>query len=108
MKILSNLSVATVILMTAASSCSAQENLSVPEAQSVPDTDVVQALVLGNNEFALDLYEKVCDQQGSDNIFFSPYSISAALAMTYAGAGGGTEVEMADILKFTLPQNLLH
>ncbi len=103
MKILSNLSVATVILMTTASSCSAQENLSVPEAQSVPDTDVVQALVLGNNEFALDLYEKVCDQQGSDNIFFSPYSISSALGMTYVGARGQTATEMAGVLHFTLP-----
>ncbi|MCK5115375.1 MAG: serpin family protein [Candidatus Aegiribacteria sp.] len=103
MKTLSNLSVTAVILLATAISCSAQENLSVPEDYSVPDTDVVGALVLGNNEFALDLYEKVCDKQESDNIFFSPYSISSALGMTYVGARGQTATEMAGVLHFTLP-----
>ena len=42
------------------------------------------------------------------NLFFSPYSISIALAMTYAGARGETERQMADTLHFTLPQGRLH
>ena len=36
------------------------------------------------NSFALDLYEKL--SPGNDNVFFSPYSITTALAMTYLGA----------------------
>ena len=36
------------------------------------------ALVEGNNAFALDLYAKLKKQEG--NLFFSPYSISTALA----------------------------
>ena len=103
MKILSNLSVAAAILLAITFSCSAEENLSVPEEQSVPDTDAVQELVLGNNEFALDLYDEVCGMQESDNIFFSPYSISSALGMTYVGARGQTATEMAGVLHFTLP-----
>ncbi|MCD4847213.1 MAG: serpin family protein [Candidatus Aegiribacteria sp.] len=103
MKVLTNLSVTPVILLTTVLSCSAEENLSVPETQSFTDTQAVQELVRGNNEFALDLYEEVCDMLKSDNIFFSPYSISSALGMTYAGAEGRTAVEMAEVLHFTLP-----
>jgi len=57
-----------------------------------------QTVVEGNNEFALELYAKLRTQEG--NLFFSPYSISAALAMTYAGARGETEKQMANVLHF--------
>jgi len=57
-----------------------------------------QTVVEGNNEFALELYAKLRAQEG--NLFFSPYSISGALAMTYAGARGETEKQMANVLHF--------
>ena len=41
-------------------------------------------------------------------MFFSPYSISTVLAMTYAGARGNTEKEMAATLRFTLNRTQLH
>ncbi|MEJ2046788.1 MAG: serpin family protein [Dehalococcoidia bacterium] len=63
-------------------------------------------LVEGNNTFAVSLYQAL--RGGSGNLFYSPYSISLALAMTYAGARGETEQQMADTLHFTLPQNRLH
>ncbi|MEK2646579.1 serpin family protein [Bdellovibrio sp. BCCA] len=53
-------------------------------------------LIHGNNEFAFDLYKKVAAKDG--NVFFSPYSISAALAMTSAGAKGKTLQEMNKVL----------
>src|SRR5713101_1237653 len=65
-----------------------------------------EAVVKGNNEFAFDLYAKLRDQQG--NLFFSPESISTALAMTYAGARGETADQMAKTLHFTLDQDGLH
>ncbi len=65
-----------------------------------------ETVIEGNNAFALDLYAKLKEQEG--NLFFSPYSISTALAMTYAGAGGNTEKQMADVLHFDLPQEKLH
>ncbi|MHC5075670.1 MAG: serpin family protein, partial [Planctomycetota bacterium] len=55
-------------------------------------------LVEGNNKFALDLYAKLKSEEG--NLFFSPYSISTALAMTYAGAKGQTAQQMVDVLHF--------
>ena len=65
-------------------------------------------LVDGNSMFALNLYQYLKDEAGEANLFYSPYSISAALAMTYAGARGETEQQMADTLHFTLPQEQLH
>lgn len=71
-----------------------------------PDEDL-QELVRGNTAFALDLYHML-RKTAEGNLFYSPYSISIALAMTYAGARGETEKEMARTLHFTLPQDRLH
>lgn len=62
------------------------------------------ALVDGNTAFALDLYGSF-SKDGDGNLLFSPYSISQALAMTYAGANGETATQMADTLHFTLDQD---
>ncbi len=66
----------------------------------------ISTLVDGNSNFAFGLYQALRDTKG--NLFYSPYSISMALAMTYAGARGETAQQMADTLHFTLPQNQLH
>jgi serpin B len=60
----------------------------------------VKSAVRGNSAFAVDLYKHLRATEG--NLFFSPYSISTALAMTYAGARGETEKEMASVLHFSL------
>ncbi len=61
------------------------------------------ALVTGNNTFALDLYAQLRGTPG--NLFFSPYSVSACLAMTYAGARGETARQMAQTLHFNADQD---
>jgi serpin B len=66
----------------------------------------MKSLADGNNTFALDLYAHLSGEE--KNLFFSPYSISTALAMTYAGARGKTEQQMAEVLHFTLDQESLH
>ncbi|MGD8626392.1 MAG: serpin family protein [Anaerolineae bacterium] len=71
-----------------------------------PAVDSVPALVVGNTQFALDLYGALFD--GGGNLFLSPHSLSMALAMTYAGARGETEEQMAEALHFSLPQAQLH
>ena len=57
-----------------------------------------EAVVNANNELALDLYQKYKDKEG--NVFFSPYSISTALAMTYEGAKGETADQIKDVFHY--------
>jgi len=80
------------------------------EKQRVTSPDVNEAdlvtLVDGNSAFAFDLYQALREADG--NLFYSPYSISLALAMTYAGARGETAQQMADTLHFILSQDRLH
>jgi serpin B len=66
-----------------------------PTARGNADT---AAVVKGNNEFAFDLYARLRSKKG--NLFFSPYSVSTALAMTYNGARGETAGQMAKTLHF--------
>ena len=66
----------------------------------------LEVLVRGNNAFALNLYRALSTDEG--NLFFSPFSISQALAMTLAGARGETESQMASTLHYELPQSRLH
>jgi serpin B len=54
----------------------------------------------------MNLYGKLRMTNG--NLFFSPYSISTALAMTYGGARGETATQMAEVLGFTVPKDRLH
>jgi serpin B len=74
-------------------------------AQRAKDANML-SLVTGNNEFALALNDQLARKDG--NLFFSPYSISTALAMTYAGARGKTADEMKTTLRLHLEPNLLH
>jgi len=80
------------------------------EKQRITSPEVNEAalttLVTGNSVFAFDLYQALREEDG--NLFYSPYSISLALAMTYAGARGETAQQMADTLHFVLSQDRLH
>jgi serpin B len=73
-----------------------------PETEELPMAEVVR----GNNRFALELYGEL--RRGRGNLFCSPFSISTALAMTYAGARGETAEQMAGTLHFPLPPSGLH
>jgi serpin B len=63
------------------------------------ETSGIKALTRGNFEFALSLYGKLAPTEG--NLFFSPYSISAAMGMTYVGARENTAAEMAKALEIS-------
>jgi serpin B len=75
-------------------------------AQVEATTGDLQRITHGDEQFALDLYERLKSEEG--NLLFSPYGISAALAMTYAGARMETEAQMARVLHFDLSQDRLH
>ncbi len=71
-------------------------DLLAAEAGSAPTKHVVQA----NSDFAFDLYAQFAKENVGENLFFSPYSISGALAMTAEGARGKTAQEMGRVLRF--------
>ena len=71
-----------------------------------PSGDDLGDLTQANAAFAYNLYRELSTTDG--NLFFAPHSISTALAMTYAGAGGGTESAMAETLRFPIPPESLH
>ncbi len=81
---------------------SSQVRVTAPVVQ----TGDLATLAADNRHFAWDLYQAVAT--GSDNLVFSPASISIALGMTYGGAGGATATQMASTLHFSLPPARLH
>lgn len=80
-------------------------NLSQEDMSDFP-LDELMGLADGNTAFALDLYQQLASQDG--NLFYSPYSISSALAMTYAGADGLTAEQMAAVFYFLENEDQLH
>ncbi|MGD0712386.1 MAG: serpin family protein [Bacteroidales bacterium] len=70
----------TSIVILIRISCYAQSNTSIADS---------------NNHFAFKLYSEVKSEKPEQNLFFSPFSISTALAMTYAGARNETEKQMS-------------
>jgi serpin B len=86
--------------ITVKSSANGRDSLPSSSAENI------NALIKGNSDFSFDMYKKLSTPDS--NLFFSPYSISIAFAMTWAGASGQTESEMAATLHFGLDQAGLH
>jgi len=77
---------------------------STVNAEEIQDAE--KSVAGSNTAFGIDLYKNLAEDSG--NIFFSPYSINLALAMTYAGADGETAKQIKDVFKWKLPDNKLH
>ena len=74
--------------------------LNVPvldDSAATPES--LEATVDASNLFAFDLYERY--SAGDDNVFYSPYSVSTALSMTYEGARGATAEEMQAVFHWS-------
>lgn len=92
----------TIMLLVVFSSvlfigCSKEKPIIADDTQAT--TDGIKAVVDANNQFAFDLYSKLSENDAG-NVFFSPYSISTALAMAYEGAKGKTAEEMKEAFYF--------
>lgn len=57
----------------------------------------MNSLSAANTQFALDLFQQFKASKRDDNIFYSPLSISSALAMTFLGAEENTAFEMEKV-----------
>jgi len=89
-----SIAILTFILAFALFGCTVP--VDIPE----PNKEDIANIIEANNQFALDLYSQFKDDK---NMFFSPWSISTALTMTYEGAKGQTAEEMKSVLH--LPDN---
>ncbi len=62
----------------------------------------VSKVAEASNAFALHLYQSLQPGFVSENLFFSPMSISTALSMTHLGTRGDTAAQMGKVLRFNL------
>lgn len=79
---------------------------SVTKREIDSSTPGIPDLVAGNDAFAFDMEHLIAAEGG--NAFFSPFSMSGALAMTYAGAAGDTATQMRDALHVGLSDEDFH
>ena len=66
----------------------------------VPDISVTTELAANNNQFAFEMLQQLHKANPQENIIYSPFSVSTALSMTYAGARENTARQMAATLHF--------
>ena len=87
-----------ILLLIFLVSCKAPEvPAKADDAGATPEG--ISAFVSSNNQFAFDIYSQL--SKDDKNVFVSPWSIVAALGMTYEGARGDTAKEIANVFHFT-------
>ena len=99
------LSLLTVLILLFGTACHSPRK----SGKKVPSGNkeyTIQNLAESNNRFALDLFRQI--HTGTENVIYSPYSISNILAMVYGGASGQTAEEMGNVLYFPPDQARVH
>nr|XP_012420698.1 PREDICTED: serpin B9 isoform X1 [Odobenus rosmarus divergens] len=66
----------------------------------------MDALSEANGTFAIQLLKILCQDNPSHNVFYSPVSISSALAMVFLGAKGNTAAQMAQVLSLSTEKDI--
>src|SRR5262249_8779387 len=79
--------------------CVSAADVKGPVDKLEPKISPNSAAVKASNDFACDLYRGLDQENRGKNLFFSPYSISSALAMTLEGARGDTAAEMRQVMR---------
>jgi len=98
---------AIALALSASPASAGSDCCSAPPASTEQPADLaLNTLVKGNSAFAVKLYQQLGKAGG--NLFFSPFSVSSALGMTFAGARENTAAEMKAALSFALDQEQLH
>jgi len=76
-------------------------------AQETEEVEDLNPLTEGNAAFAFDLYDVMTERAEGENFSYSPYSISQAIGMLYAGADGETAAQIEETLRYALPADEL-
>ncbi len=94
--------IALIVILTGCMQERESKPNDTPREDKSPAPEKAISVISANNLFAFDLYSKFNKDEDS-NLFFSPYSLSVALTMTYEGARGKTAEEMQSVLH--IPEN---
>ena len=75
---------------------------------TVATPEGIKEVITANNQFAIDMYQQINGQpdQADKNVFFSPYSLSTAMAMLYAAAEGETKAQIQKTFHYPTPTTL--
>ncbi|XP_067253572.1 leukocyte elastase inhibitor-like isoform X3 [Chanodichthys erythropterus] len=68
----------------------------------------MEALSSANTQFSLNLFKKISGGNASGNVFYSPVSISSALAMVSLGARGNTAAQMFKVISHSKTEDQIH
>jgi len=109
---------ALVALAMTAAACGDATQAAGPDPTPAPVSDLsrvvspasaldIEEAVAGNRLFSVESYLELASL-ADGNLVLSPASIRLALAMTWAGAGGATAEQMAEVLHFDLPADQMH
>lgn len=95
-------------MLLAVGACNKTEILPVYTVEPALPAPAVSSnsIIEGNTKFALNIYRELVDE--SQNQILSPYSISTAIAMAYAGADGNTATEIQNVFGFGLNTSNFH
>lgn len=79
-----------------------RDNNLFTDENSVATRKGVTQVVDANNQFAISMYQQLNKDsaQTNENIFFSPYSLSSAMAMLYAAAEGETKAQIQETFSY--------
>ena len=70
------------------------------------DEETIAFLTRENRRFAFDLHDELRARDPDENLFYSPHSISLAMAMTYGGARGETADQLAETMHYALGEDV--
>ena len=75
---------------------------------TVATPEGIKEVITANNQFAFDMYQQINGQpdQAAKNVFFSPYSLSTAMAMLYTAAEGETKAQIQKTFHYPTPTTL--
>ena len=77
----------------------------IEEKVLISTLEGIAEIITANNQFAIAMYQQINGQpdQADKNVFFSPYSLSTAMAMVYAAAEGETKAQIQKTFHYPAP-----
>jgi len=89
-----------IFLFIAVVACNDSDTITPDQNQTIPLTKAGTMIVEGSNDFTFSIFQELEAEYSTENIFFSPLSMSVALSMAMNGANGETKQQIKDVIDF--------